>query len=124
LGGRRTVETIQVGSGVAANIQLDMGGMWAWVDANGVPAQSAQAFNPSAAPDFLLSLPGLAAARLRVQQPTLAGDIALKRVDVISYPSNLVLRLGELGPFWVRTGDLRTAVSTPDFASILGHSWR
>jgi len=127
LGARRTITELELaglssGNALPHNIavQLDLGGIWLQLDQNGNPAQ------PNTNPTFpvtatTLALPNLVAQRLRLAEQTANpnASFSASRVDLLTYPANLTLRVGNLGPFWFRNGDLRVAVTTPDFADIL-----
>ncbi|HWQ15748.1 MAG TPA: choice-of-anchor R domain-containing protein, partial [Roseiflexaceae bacterium] len=136
LGARRTVQRLGVtglasGSAGGAFLQLDMGGVWVMLDNQGSPTTTVTPARrrfvvtdpPSPNPQNLppaLALPGLQGQRLRLTHAGAStAAIAVQRVTLRSYPSNVTLRLGDLGPVWFKVGDLREAAVTPDFAAIL-----
>lgn len=122
-GARRNVELI-AGANLGARIRLhlDVGGAWLLVNQNGVPVSGNATSIVVPVGAAGLALPAISASRLRVEQT--AADAALPAIEIRSvrlrtYPSNLVLRLGTLGPAWFQVGDLREPVTTPDFGPIL-----
>lgn len=135
LGARRTLKRVAV-SGVSAadnaHVQLDMGGLWLALDNNaGIVTPDTDAADrrwPLIAQNNLelLNLPDLAGQRFRLRyvdvnggnETGVSGSVA-ESIILQSYPSNLTLRLGNVGPFWFRAGDLRDPVDTPDFSDIL-----
>ncbi|MGD2076749.1 MAG: hypothetical protein PVH18_00050 [Chloroflexota bacterium] len=136
LGARRTLRTIlarQLSSAAQdAYVHVDMGGTWLQLDNNGgiaLPDTDAPdldwTFAGGATSEPLLALPDLTGQRFKVRYLTAANGDALGEtgeivsVTLLSYPSNLSLRVGLLGPFWFRNGDLRSPVTTPDFAAVL-----
>ena len=130
LGARRTVASVAGLQKSASNIgvQLDMGGLWLAIDGNGSPLIPAPATGPFATDTSMgkLEVPGppiKPAPPLTTQGLRLSGFTATPPGDVIvtvaSAPSNLTLRIGNLGPFWFRLGDLRAETTTPDFTEFL-----
>ncbi len=128
LGARRSVQRLTVagvGTTIAngAFVQIDMGGLWMGVDRSGnlTSATTADRRSYLRNPDGTLSLPGLTSERFRLSHanPATTTAIGVQQVTIRSYPSNLQLRLGDLGPVWFRLGDLRDPVTTPDFAAML-----
>lgn len=122
-GARRNVELIAGANlGARVRLHLDVGGAWLLVNQNGVPVSgnATSIVVPVGAEG--LALPAISASRLRVEQT--AADAVLPAIEIqsvrlLTYPSNLVLRLGTLGPVWFQVGDLREPVTTPDFSVIL-----
>lgn len=128
LGARRSVQRLTVegvGTTIASGafVQIDMGGLWMGVDRSGNLTSANTADRRSYLPDphGTLSLPGLASERFRLSHanPATTTAIGVQQVTIRSYPSNLQLRLGDLGPVWFRLGELRDPVTTPDFAAML-----
>ncbi|MFQ3664188.1 MAG: choice-of-anchor R domain-containing protein, partial [Chloroflexaceae bacterium] len=128
LGARRSVQRLTVaGVGTTvptgAFVQIDMGGLWMGVDRSGnlTSDNTADRRSYPASSDGSLALPGLASERFRLSHadPATTTAIGVQQVTIRSYPTNLQLRLGDLGPVWFRLGDLRDPVSTPDFAAML-----
>ncbi|MBW4710448.1 hypothetical protein KX928_21875 [Roseobacter sp. YSTF-M11] len=101
------------GIGLAgAALQVDVGGLFVAVDANGtIPQQSGDFPLPGDTAD----LPGLSVQRMRLVAPDavpplpLVTDITLRAVA-----SNLTVALGEQPAVWARPGDVTTAVETTE----------
>ncbi len=122
LGKRRTVSQISANITTlddTAELFLDMGGMWLQLDNDGGIAAPDDTIS-WAIEDQILQLPLLASQRFRINYNAVDGQtVTPDKVTVQSYPTNLTLRLGDLGAFWFHTGDLKNAVTTPDFSRLL-----
>lgn len=116
---RRTLARV-IGEGGNFTLQVDMGGAWVGVAANG----SILAGNGSpwtvTLPAREDNLPGLTVNRFRLTRSETGGaDIVLNAVNIRAVPSNLQLRLGQMAPFWVRLGELSQSETSPDFSAVL-----
>jgi predicted flap endonuclease-1-like 5' DNA nuclease len=109
-----------VGTGTNLSLQVDMGGAFIGVAADGTflaNGASPWTVNLTAAGD---NLPALTVSRFRLTElVTGSGTLDLSQVDFRSVPSNLQIRLGQMAPFWVRLGDLTRSETTPDFSEVL-----
>lgn len=112
----RTMTVVPVPSALTeANVYLDLGGMWVAIRPNG--SLAAPGDPPGIAlPGF--ALPDVATSRVRVVVPRATGA-TLQSVSWRTFPSNVSLRLGAQGPFFVRLGDLTVPAEIPDFAAAL-----
>jgi hypothetical protein len=92
------------------------GGVFLTVGAVGaIPAPPGPAFDYSTG-----VLPGVAALRLRLNGNWPASsDLAGISLGIATMPSNLTLRFGKQPPFFIHTGQLAVATSTPDIAQAL-----
>jgi hypothetical protein len=111
---RRKLAAVEA-TGTKATFLVDLGGVLVSLDSttgamipNGTPA--AISLTPSPAP-----LPQVEATGLRL----MATDLNATAIDVVSPPTNLTLRLGTLGPFWTRIGELTASETSLDFAPVL-----
>ncbi|MFN8475282.1 MAG: helix-hairpin-helix domain-containing protein [Anaerolineae bacterium] len=122
-----------VADGGQVSVQMDIGGTWMGVAADGtleapgkpklilnLPLKPAAGQQPAPT-----SLPPLATGRLKLtamSSPTAVNDhgqVSLYGVVVSATASNISVRLGQLPPFWTRPGDLGGAATSPDFAAVL-----
>jgi DNA-binding beta-propeller fold protein YncE len=113
---RRTLASVTHAGLTNASLQIDMGGVYVEINSQGAILTPS---NPTA---FALpadgTLPGLTVSKFRLIA-TAATPAAVSRVAVRSVPSNVTVRVGKMGPFWSRVGDLVAADTSPDFADVL-----
>jgi hypothetical protein len=100
------------------HVQLDMGGVWVTLNNDGTLAVPQDGKSREfAVNDGVVSTRNVVTSRIQVSQGNNMLDI--QEVTWHSFPTNVSLRIGEQGPFWFQTGELRTEVTTPDFAEPL-----
>lgn len=108
------------GAGNNPTLQVDMGGAFIGVAADGTfiaNGATPWAVDLTAAAN---NLPALTVGRFRLTEPGAgSGTLNLNQVDIRSVPSNLQVRLGQMAPFWVRLGDLTQTETSPDFSEVL-----
>ncbi len=110
-----------------ASIQMDVGGVWMGLAADGTP------FAPDKLPLLLplnaaiseITLPPLNAEKLKLTAVTENGlvdpngKISLGGVTLRSVPTNISARVGTLSPVWTHLGALTGPAVSPDFAAVL-----
>jgi DNA-binding beta-propeller fold protein YncE len=103
-------------------VQIDIGGIWVRVaeDATiAIPGDDNLTVSLSTTPTPQ-DIPSLVVQRLKLTRPsTPAGTIDLQQLTILSHPTNLNLRLGQMPPFWARPGELTQDETGPDFAEVL-----
>src|SRR5215212_4370069 len=115
---RRTLARL-TGTFTAGTLQVDVGG-GTYVEINRVGAFRTPSdtspndlFPINSSP---VSLPALTVAKLKV---TSATQPAITSVSVVSVPTNVSLRVGELAPFFTHPGEMAQPETTVDFAAVL-----
>jgi hypothetical protein len=114
LGVRRRVMGLAGIGLTGATLAIDLGGVLVDVGQRGtilVPPDTPLPLPASGA------VPGLETSRLRLSG--VASGARVTEVTVESAPSNLSVRLGDLAPFWSRTGPLVTAATSLDIAAVV-----
>jgi GH25 family lysozyme M1 (1,4-beta-N-acetylmuramidase) len=114
---RRTLVSA-TGSGGTATLQVDMGGIFVGIAPDGTIATSGHDFQvlfTSTSGTF--PLPGLTVSKFRMSQSNV--PLSIDSVDISSFPTNVNVRVGQLPPFWVQTGELATQITSSDFAKVL-----
>jgi hypothetical protein len=115
---RRTLARAE-GSDGNFTLQVDMGGAWVGVAADGTFLSDSTAPWPVTLPATEDNLPALTVNRFRLTRTSNGGTLNLSEVQVRAVPSNLQVRLGQMAPFWVRLGELATVAASPDFSEVL-----
>lgn len=112
---RTLVSVVQTGL-TGASLQIDMGGVFVEINSAGAIK------TPTDPTAFSLSsdgtLPSLKVSKFRLVA-TAAGSLDVTSVTINTVPSNINVRLGKMGAFWPRPGDLVEADTSPDFADVL-----
>jgi hypothetical protein len=109
---------------VGATLQVDMGGAYVGIADDGtflVPDKQAfVASFPTDAPGEV-PLPGIAAGKFKLSAREHTDSLQVTKVAVRSLPLNVSVRLGQMPPFWTRTGELATVQgeTSPDFSAVL-----
>jgi len=117
----RTLVSVDQKGLIGASMQIDLGGVFVEInDAGAIKTPTDPNKFPLPAPGATGSsaLPGLTVSKFRLIA-TGAGSVDVTRVVVRSVPSNINVRLGKMGAFWPRPGDLTTTDSSPDFTDVL-----
>ena len=113
---RRTLVSLNQSGLVGASLQIDMGGVYVEINSQGAIK------TPTDPSPFSLpadgTLPSLTVSKFRLIA-TAAGSPDVSNVVIRTVPSNINVRLGKMGPFWSRNGDLSATDTSPDFASVL-----
>ena len=113
---RRTLAAVSGSSVTNASLAADVGGVFVDLKKNGaVGGSGTDIFKVLASGD----LPGITVERFRLTAGTGTQAPAVDTVVVRSVPTNVSVRLGMLGPFFTRIGELAAPVTTPDFADVL-----
>lgn len=109
------------GTGSGLTLQVDMGGAYVGVAADGTFIANGAAAWTVDLTSTSNNLPALTVSRFRLADPTGAGAGTLNLNEVLfrSVPSNLQVGLGQMPPFWVRLGELVQQESSPDFSAEL-----
>jgi DNA-binding beta-propeller fold protein YncE len=110
---RRTLARVAGAGTVGANLQVDLGG-GVYVEINNKGAIRAPGDTLFSAPRDG-KLPGLVVTKFKLT----GSDVDVLRVFIRSVPTNVSVRLGNLGPFWTHLGEFTTDDVSPDFASVL-----
>jgi hypothetical protein len=111
---RRTLAAVRGTNVTGANLQVDLGGVYAEINKRGaVKAPDSDPFELPADG----KLPGLTVSKFKLSRE--AGTLDVTRVTIRSTPANVSVRLGEMPPFWTHLGDMVTAATSPDFADVL-----
>jgi DNA-binding beta-propeller fold protein YncE/predicted flap endonuclease-1-like 5' DNA nuclease len=119
---RRKVTQMRARAGsddVAATLQVDIGGLWVRLAENGTiltDGDTELTVPLSSAFDTVDILP-LIVQRLKLQDDS--DTVEISQLTVLSYPSNLSLRLGEMPPFWAKPGELVEEETSPEFSEVL-----
>ncbi len=103
-------------------VQVDIGGVWVRLAADGSIAtpDDEQLTLPLSTAPTPQSIPPLVAQRLKLTRSSAdSHEVDLKQLTILSYPTNLSLRLGQMPPFWPRPGELTETETSPDFAAVL-----
>ncbi|MFN8483150.1 MAG: helix-hairpin-helix domain-containing protein [Anaerolineae bacterium] len=138
LNARRTITAViaaREGAGGPASVQMDIGGNWLGVAADGTldaPGKSKLSLALPAAPapgqqPAPTLIPPLATQKLKLTaaasatdpNPNTAGRVSLVGVVISATASNVSARVGQLPPFLTRPGDLGGPATSPDFAAVL-----
>src|SRR5579864_5487626 len=112
---RTLVSVVQTGL-VGASLQIDMGGVFVEINSAGAiktPTDPTAFSLPSDG-----TLPSLKVSKLRLVT-TNVGSPNVTSVTINTVPSNINVRLGKMGAFWPRPGDLVETDASPDFADVL-----
>ncbi len=117
LGGRRTLDGVEGQHLVGSTLQVDVGGLFVEVDANGTI--------PIADEPFTLSsndadLPGLTVSRMKLRAGGADPDVPnVQALTLMAIGSNLLLRFAEQPPVWAHPGELTSPVTSPELAEFL-----
>jgi WD40 repeat protein len=113
---RRTLVSVNQSGMVGASLQIDMGGVYVEINSQGAIKTPT---DPSA---FSLpadgTLPSLTVSKFRLIATAVTNQ-DVSSVVIRTVPSNINVRLGKMGPFWPRNGDLSATDTSPDFADVL-----
>jgi len=113
---RRTLAAVSGSSVTNASLAADVGGVFVDLKKNGaVGGSGTDIFKVLASGD----LPGITVERFRLTADKGNPTPVVHTVAVRSVPTNVSVRLGTLGPFFTRIGELAAPVTTPDFADVL-----
>jgi DNA-binding beta-propeller fold protein YncE len=112
---RTLVSVVQSGL-VGASLQIDMGGVFVEINSKGAIKTPTDATAFSLAADG--GLPSLRVSKFRLIAAN-AGPADVSSVVINTVPANINVRLGKMGAFWPRPGDLTGADTSPDFADVL-----
>lgn len=115
---RRTLARA-LGSGGNFSLQVDMGGALVGVAADGTFLSGGGSPWTVVLPPAQDNLPTLKVNRFRLTRTTTGGGFDLTEIQLRSVPSNLLVRLGQMPPFWVRLGELAGVATSPDFSEVL-----
>jgi hypothetical protein len=103
-------------AGAGASLQIDMGGVFVEVNLKGAIKTPTDPTAFSLPKDG--TLPSLKVSKFRLVAQN-AGTADISEVTIKTVPSNISVRLGKMGAFWTRTGDLVSGDTSPDFADVL-----
>ncbi|HEU0292212.1 MAG TPA: choice-of-anchor R domain-containing protein [Anaerolineales bacterium] len=113
---RRTLAGVTGSDLAGASVQVDAGGTFIDVNQRGAVGGSINDYL-TLSDDTCNSLPGLAVNKLRLTRTGASPNVST--LTIRSVPSNLMVRLGQSPPFWVRVGELATADTSPNIAETL-----
>ncbi len=127
---RRTLVSVdQVGLGASsaggndgASFQIDMGGVFVEINSKGAiktPTDPSAFSLPAPGASGSSALPSLTVSKFRLIASAPGGTPDITRVVIRSVPGNINVRLGKMGVFWPRPGDLVEQDVSPDFADVL-----
>lgn len=113
-GGFRTLASVRGEHLQNALLQVDVGGLFVSVDANGtIPEQNGAFDLPSDTSD----LPGLSVQRMRLVAPNDADPVpVINGITLRAVASNLTVSLGDQPAAWAMPGELTTPVTTRELA--------
>ena len=118
---RHTLAGVE-GKGGNAEMQVDLGGGYIGVAKDGTFNLAKGALSITLAEGAEFALPGLTVSKFKLSQGTgNTTNLDVTKVRIRSTPMNVSARLGQMPPFWTRTGELATAQgeTSPDFAAVL-----
>src|SRR5258706_1195448 len=108
-------------------LQVDVGG-GTYVEINQAGAFKTPSDNGDAAVFPIdgqgAALPGLTVAKIKATNrsapaPASSAEPNLSSITVISIPTNVSLRVGDLAPFWTHPGEMALPQESPDFAAVV-----
>ncbi len=125
--GRRTLSRVNGANLTDTTLQVDLGGAYMDVNANGAIRAPEDLFYKL--PGNSAALPSLAVIKLKITNSTdppvrppvtpRGNDPDVAEVIIRSAPTNVSLRLGQTPPFWIHLGEMLSPETTPDYAEVL-----
>jgi hypothetical protein len=121
---RRTLASVWGTGSEDPTLQVDVGGTWVGIAKDGtfyVPGEEKWVVKLNSKPSEEHPLPGIAASKFKLSAEQDDATLQLTKVAIRSCPANVSVRLGQMPPFWTRTGELATdqGEMSPDFSAVL-----